>query len=99
MNMKEIAASFAATFERNGWVWGTGRVLGRVLDGTEVRDGVVEVAVPTADQIAGAIREIVGIVRPDERTASRSTGRLRVERVEGGMKVLLIAEKHFLSED
>jgi len=97
MNVDEIAASFAATFERNGWVWGTGKVHGCVLDGSEVRDAVVEVGVPTAEQIAAEIREIVGIVRANEMTASWEAGRIRVERVEGEIRVLLIAEEHFLS--
>jgi len=99
MNVDEIAASFAAAFERNGWVWGTGRVHGHVLEGSELRDAVVEVKAPTAEQIAATIREIVGMVRANEGTASWDVGRIRVERVEGGMRVLLIAEEHFLSGD
>ena len=99
MNVDEIAASFAAAFERNGWVWGTGEIYGHVWEGSELRDAVVEVEAPTAEQIAAAIRETVGIVRTNEGTASWESGRIRVERVEGGMRVLLIAEEHFLSED
>ncbi len=96
LNVEEIAASFAATFERNGWVWGTGRVLGRVLDGGEVRDGIVEVAVPTAERIAVAVSEMVGVLGTDGKTATLAAGRLRVECVEGGLRVMLIAEEHFL---
>jgi hypothetical protein len=99
MTVDGIAASFAAAFERNGWVWGTGRVRGHLLEGNELRDAVVDVKVPTAKQIAATIREIVGIVRTTEGTASCEAGRIRVERVEGGMRVMLIAEEHVLSED
>ena len=99
MNVDEIAKSFAAVFERNGWEWGTGELHGVVFEGSELRDAVVEVGVPIAEQIAAAIREIVGIILTNERTASCEAGQIRVERVEGGMRVLLIAEDHLLSED
>jgi len=99
MNVDGIAASFAAAFERNGWVWGTGKVRGHLLEGNEPRDAVVEVRVPTAEQIAATIREIMGIVRTTEGTASCEAGRIRVERAEGETRVMLIAEEHVLSED
>lgn len=47
-----------------------GRVLGRVLDEGEVRDAAVEVTLPTAKQVAAAIREIAGVLRADDGAAT-----------------------------